>query len=753
MWANIKKQIWQWRAIWITAPSITFVLLGLRTCGLLQSFELAALDEFFRLRPLEPLDTRIVIVEVNESDIRKAKWPISDGKLAQLLNILKQQQPRAIGLDIYRDLPVEPGHQELEKVFETTPNLIGIEKVIGDRSGFAVNPPETLSKRGQVSANDLVIDPDGKIRRSLLTVKDNNSLGAQLALNYLEAQKITLQPIPPTQSQHRQYKLGKTVLVRFEANDGGYVRADAGGTQILANFRSLQRGFRKVSITNVLEQQIPKNLVRDRIVLIGVTAESSGDMFYTPYSSGFLGQSPKAFTGMEIHADVASQLLSAALESRPQIQVWSKLVESLWIFGFACLGATLSWTQRYRKLPNQKVFLGMTAGLPLTVVSIVLLGGAVVYGSYLAFLSGFWIPVVPGMLALLLSSMTITAYIARTTNGMRQAFGRYITDEVVANLLETPGGLKLGGERRKVTLLLSSLLGFSVTSERLSPETAVEIVNLYLEEIIDVVNQYQGTISDFMGDGIFVIFGAPIQRKDDATRAVACAIAMQLTMDRINTKLATRDLPPLEMGIGIHTGEVLAGNIGSQRRAKYTVSGRNVNLASRIESYTVGGQVLVSKDTFKDAGSILRVDGQRQVEIRGIEEPITIYDVGGVGGRFNLCLPKAEEILLTMVQEISLQFMILEVKHLTGQVFEGSLIKLSNTSAEFRSDHPVQLFNNLLINLMPGGEQASRLGDIYAKVIAVSANHQINVGVRFTAVPPEAAAFLAYIRQSGSEDE
>ncbi|MDF5728557.1 MAG: adenylate/guanylate cyclase domain-containing protein [Rhizonema sp. PD38] len=189
-----------------------------------------------------------------------------------------------------------------------------------------------------------------------------------------------------------------------------------------------------------------------------------------------------------------------------------------------------------------------------------------------------------------------------------------------------------------------------------------------------------------------MIFGAPIQRKDDAIRAVACAIAMQLAMDKINARLVTRDLPPLEMGIGIHTGEVLAGNIGSQRRAKYTVIGRNVNLASRIESYTVGGQILVSKDTFKDAGSILRVDGQRQVEIRGIEEPITIYDVGGVGGRFNLCLPKAEEILLTIEQEIPLQFMILEVKHLTGQTFEGSLIKLSNTSAEFRSDHPVQLF-------------------------------------------------------------
>lgn len=751
MWANIRKQIWQWRAVFIAAPSVAFVLIGLRACGLLQPLEWAALDKFFRLRPLEPVDTRIVIVEINEADIRKAgKWPIPDGQLARLLEILKQQQPRAIGLDIYRDLPVEPGYQELEKVFKTTPNLIGIQKMIADRSGFAVNPPKTLSELGQVSANDLVTDVDGKIRRSVLTIKDYNSLGAELALTYLEAQGITLQPIPSAQSQRRKFKLGKAVLVRFEGNDGGYVGADAGGTQILANFRSLRQGFRKISITDVLEGRLPKNLLRDRIVLIGVTAESSGDIFFTPYSSEFLGQNAKPFTGVEIHADVASQLLSAALEGRPQIKVWSEPVEGLWIFGCAFVGAILSWTQRYWKVTRHKVLKGVTVSLPFTSASLVLAGGAVVVGSYAAFLSGWWIPVVPGVLALLLSAGAITAYIARNTNMMRQAFGRYLTDEVVANLLETPGGLKLGGERRKVTLLKSSLQGFSAISERLSPEKAVEIANLYLEAMIDVITQYQGTINDFMGGRIFVIFGAPIQREDDATRAVACALAMQLAMDSINTKLSSMSLPSLKMGIGIHTGEVLAGNIGSQRRAKYTVMGSNVNLAYQMESYTVGEQVLVSKETFKDAGSILRVDGQMQVKPQGMQEPITIYDIGGVGSKFNLSLPKeTEEILISLVQEIPLQFTILEGEHSTEEVFQGSLVKLSTTSAEFRSPQPVQLFNNLLIHLLPGGEQANRLGDIYAKVVSVSAHQQIEIGVRFTAIPPEAAAFLAYIRQSG----
>src|SRR4028119_571169 len=167
MWAKLRQQLWQWRGVLIAAPSVAGLLIGLRSAGLLQALELAALDEFFRLRPLEPVDSRIVIVEINEADVQKARqWPMSDATLAKLLETLKQQKPRAIGLDLYRDLPVEPGHQELVKVFASTPNLIGIQKVVSNLSGSAVNPPLTL-KPEQISANDFVVDSDGRVRRSL----------------------------------------------------------------------------------------------------------------------------------------------------------------------------------------------------------------------------------------------------------------------------------------------------------------------------------------------------------------------------------------------------------------------------------------------------------------------------------------------------------------------------------------------------------------------------------------------------------
>jgi len=323
-----------------------------------------------------------------------------------------------------------------------------------------------------------------------------------------------------------------------------------------------------------------------------------------------------------------------------------------------------------------------------------------------------------------------------------------LTDEVVANLLETPQGLELGGEKRKVTILMSDLRGFSALSERVSSETAVDVINFYLEVMTETISQYQGTINDIMGDGLLVMFGAPIAREDDARRAIACAIAMQLAMDRVNQHNQQMNLASLEMGIGINTGEVLVGNIGSKKRAKYTVMGSPVNLASRIESYTVGGQILVSQDTLQEVGSIVRVDDKLQIQPKGFQEPITVYEIGGIGGQFNLSVPKEENTLVVLTQKIPVQYFVLEGKHLGEKVFQGSLVKLSANSAELRTEYPLELLSNLKLNLLIGTEKARGLGDLYAKVVEKSADSKAHFCICFTAVPPEIAALLYYWRQS-----
>ncbi len=735
----------------MTAPSVTGLILGLRFAGLLQPLELAVLDQCFQLRPSEPIDTRIVIVAVEESDIRDTKqWPISDATLAQLLEIIRKQQPRAIGLDIYRDVPHEPGHQALVKVFESTPNLLGIQKVVGNVSGFVVNPPPALSKLGQVSANDLVVDADGKVRRNVLMLSDSAGepifgLGADLALSYLEPEGITLKPLD---EKAGIYQLGKTTISSLQASDGGYMRIDIGGYQILSNFRNLRQGFQTIPFKQVLQGKVPADLFRDRIVLIGVTAESAGDVFRTPYSSELnreLNSKTDWFSGVSIHADIASQLISAALEGRPLFRTWSESWECLWILVWAWVGATLSWMQRYHRIAAPQTTSRWVDRLPINLIGIVVMSGGLLGVSYVMFLNAWWIPTVPPLLGLVGAASVITTYIAHTAAEMRQTFGRYLTDEVVANLLETPGGLKLGGEKRRVTILISDLRGFSAISEQVSPEEAVTIINLYLEHMTNILNHYQGTINDFLGDGIFVMFGTPIYREDDAQRAVACAIAMQLEMDSVNAKLTEMNLPSLAMGIGIHTGEVLAGNIGSQRRAKYTIMGKHVNLASRIESYTVGGQILISDATLKEAGSIIQFEGEMQVRLKGIQHPISVYEISGIGDRFNLFLPKNTETFVMLQSKISLQFRVLEGKHLIAEIFQGKLIKLSPNQAEISTEYPLELFSNLQINLLTTTNVSNE--DIYAKVVAHSAQNAHHYLIQFTSVSPELVAVLKKLRE------
>ena len=215
---------------------------------------------------------------------------------------------------------------------------------------------------------------------------------------------------------------------------------------------------------------------------------------------------------------------------------------------------------------------------------------------------------------------------------IQNTFGRYLSEDVVKSLLESPEGLKLGGERRKVTILMSDLRGFTSLSESLGPEEVVRTLNSYLGAMADVILRHQGLIDEFIGDAVLAIFGAPEPRPDDARRAVACAVHMQLAMDALNEKNQALGLPRIEMGVAIHTGEVVVGNIGSEQRAKYGVVGAPVNHAGRIESFTVGGQILVSEATLQQAGDGVAVGERFCIDAKGAREPLVVYDLLGVAG-------------------------------------------------------------------------------------------------------------------------
>lgn len=214
---------------------------------------------------------------------------------------------------------------------------------------------------------------------------------------------------------------------------------------------------------------------------------------------------------------------------------------------------------------------------------------------------------------------------------IRKTFGRYLSDDIVASLLETQAGLHLGGEARRVTILMADLRGFTPMCERLDPAQVVAILNNYLGAMGDLVADHGGTVDEFIGDAILAVFGAPIHHPDHAPRAVACAVAMQRAMPGVNDRNRAAGLPSVEMGIGLGTGDVVVGNIGSERRAKYGVVGGRVNLTSRIAGLAAGGQILASEATVLEAPGAARYSGSREVALKGVTGLVSIYEASATG--------------------------------------------------------------------------------------------------------------------------
>ncbi len=406
MRAILKKWFYQERRVLITATAVASAVILVRWFGLLQLFEWAAFDQFVRWRPAEPVDNRIIIVEIGERDLQKYGYPISDGVMAQLLQKLNSGKPRAIGLDIYRDLPTQPGNAELLKTFKTIPNLIGIE-LIPDETRLGVRPPPVLDKLDRVGFNNVVIDADGKVRRILLYAwpsdrKTRQSFALKLALLYLESEGISPQPA----SVNPKYlQLGKGVFRPFQQNDGAYVRSDSRGYQILASLRGPIGTFRTVSMSDVLSDKVPVDFVRSRVVLIGSTATSLKDFHQNAYSYD-LFTSPQQISGVELQANFLSQILSEALDGRGGINVWSDSMVLVWILLWSWVGASVSW--KLRSLSR--------ASWCLWTISIFLNASL-----YLAFLAGWWLSLIPAMLSLLGSGVAVVGYLAHLQEELKRS--------------------------------------------------------------------------------------------------------------------------------------------------------------------------------------------------------------------------------------------------------------------------------------------------------------------------------------------
>ncbi|KAM3092138.1 CHASE2 domain-containing protein [Phormidesmis sp. 146-35] len=385
----------------LSSFAVTALVLGVRSLGALQSLELWTFDRLLSLRPTEQPDSRFLIVTINEADIQAQttkyrQGTLSDQTLLQLLNVLEQHQPRAIGLDIYRDFPTAPKFSELAARLRKSDRIIALCKgrdAKYDPTGIAP-PPEVPETR--LGFSDFLEDRDGILRRQILFMdhdpispcKAPYAFGTQLALRYLITQNIT-----PQFTSEGNLQLGSTVFHRLKRRTGGYQGIDAQGNQILLNYRAASTPGEvapQIMLTDILTKQIDPNAIRDRIILIGVTASSTADTWATPYGSDALKRVPGVF----IQAQMASQILSAVLDQRPLVWVWSGWIEGVWILGWAIAGGAIFWMQRsqIQQALITVAILGMLPGI-----------------SFVVFIQGGWIPLIPAAIAVLATG-TIVIY-------------------------------------------------------------------------------------------------------------------------------------------------------------------------------------------------------------------------------------------------------------------------------------------------------------------------------------------------------
>ncbi|MBI4272166.1 MAG: HAMP domain-containing protein [Candidatus Rokubacteria bacterium] len=324
----------------------------------------------------------------------------------------------------------------------------------------------------------------------------------------------------------------------------------------------------------------------------------------------------------------------------------------------------------------------------------------------------------------------------RQRDFIRDTFGRYVSPEVAQELLASPEARRLGGEKREVTVLMSDLRGYTRFAELGDAADVMVVLNGVLARMTEVIIAHGGTINEFIGDAIFAIFGAPLAHPDHAERAAAAAIAMQRAMVEVNEAHAQRGLPRFEMGIGINTGEAVVGNIGSEQRAKYAVVGAAVNLAARVEACTVGGQILLSPHTYARLRELVEVGEPFPVEVKGIAEPLLLYELRAIRGGFAQRLPEptADDEQLP----VALPFVcrVFEDKRLGDATITGTAVRLGRRHVDVRIEGVLRPLSNLRFQLnYPGLGYDS--GDLYGKVVGTESYAGTPVTrIRLTSVDP-----------------
>jgi adenylate cyclase len=709
------------------------LLLIVRQSGLTERINLFAYDLALQIRPTPSgASTPIRIIGIDEQDLAQYGPQVPDGLLAEAVQRLERIGVRAIGLDLFCGQAVGFGSQKLRQQAATNPRLVSIYFDLDGKTAI----PGTPANR-QANA-DLYIDPqDGVLRRDMIQISQGpeaESVSLPLRLLWIATGRDGPQD---------KAELHPTATPLLTRGSGGYlpgsgVTAPAYRQRMLAFHQP--RSFPTWPLRTLLRDPMPKALthqLRSSIVLIGVVAPSSKDTFAVPFSSWRAGQRRFELPGVEIHAHRLAALLADQAGASLGIQAAPAFTNALILL--LAIGAGLFVGEGITNL--RRALLVAILVLPLGMVAVATALGMGIWVDGALTLLAFLLVAAAGWLRrggyLQIKGLKLEQQHRQT----RTLFDQFVSRDVAEALLENANPLGSDQQLREVTVLISDLRGFSLISTNRSPAEVVQILNNYLGVMIDLVERFGGTIDEVLGDALLVLFGAPQARSDHAEAAIACAVQMQLAMEQVNSINRQQNLPELAMGIGLCSGEVIVGPIGSGSRAKYAVVGPAVNLASRIEALTVGGEIFATETTVRSASAELRIDGQHRWKVKGASEPLGVYAISAIAGAYNLSLPSNTSLLWKLPQSLRVTYQPIQAKTQQGTSRQSWITHLSAVEAWLEPQ---------AVDLAPFDDLVLRFddhpGEIYAKVRP----GELLAGTRivFAALPAE---FREWIRCLASE--
>ncbi len=553
-----------------------------RMLGLLQFLEFAAYDQFLRMRAGSiGSPSYAAVVTIDDEDLKGLNWPVPDGRLNDIVTRALEFRARVVGLDVYRPTPQPPGSNALNQTLRTRPDVVGILR-FPSVDGVGVAPPPAITSPHRIGFSDIPLDHDGLVRRALLYQNNaegtRTSIALQTARIWLSERKIVpgRSPTSPV-----GLKIGAADLHPIGTTYGSYHSLDASGFQIAYDYRRRPDQIPVVRARDLLSGVIKPDVLDGRIVFIGITSQEVKDLFIAPQAGG---PDRKSTYGVFLHAHAADQIVRQALgQSSVASDLPSPVETILILLGAALAAAVLQLSNR----AQVHVALGLLGAMLIAIA------------AYAAFLWSWWIPVVPVVLSFLLSSTLVIGYRGVVDRRRRMALAGLLTNQVSAAVAQQLWqnrhailkGTKPIPTRLTATVLFVDLAGSTTVADELPPEQVVDWISRFLAEMADAVLVHDGVVEKFTGDGLMAVFGIPIPRTDDAAiandvrRACDTALDMSSRLDRLNREGIRGHLPYTTCRIGIHTGKLSAGNVGSRTRTQYTVIGQAANLAARLESY------------------------------------------------------------------------------------------------------------------------------------------------------------------------